>query len=276
VTASAAAQTASVSPKAAAAPTCSAAAPAPSGPSTAVALRAFRDDHPGVEVVLVAADEQESSRDALLRGDLDLAFSYNSETDEYVEAIAVVEDNWVILTRRDSAIASLDNPGFAALDQQDLVAWARRWRGQAELEDGWARRGIAPKIVYRTDDNLALQRLVAAGLGHACIGRVAASRAVDPALTWLEPREAGPAQRTIAVCYARHRPLTATARTLITAIRSQAGLGPALAGQVDEHTPGGVRPLHLGSVRGRASGDLRRGRQAADQGRAPGPFGKNT
>ena len=112
------------------------------------ALRAFRDDHPGVEVVLVAADEPESSRGALLRGHLDLAFSYNSETDEYVEAIGVVEDAWVILTRRDSAIASLDRPGFAALDQQDLVAWARRWRGQAELEDGW-RRGIAPKIVYR-------------------------------------------------------------------------------------------------------------------------------
>jgi len=186
------------------------------------ALRAFRDDHPGVEVVLVAADELESSRDGLLRGDFDLAFSYNSETDEYIEAIAVVEDSWVILTRRDSAIASLDRPEFTVLDQQDLVAWARRWRGQAELEDGWARRGIAPKIVYRTDDNLALQRLVAAGLGHACIGRVAASRAVDPALTWLEPDEAT-AQRTIALCYARHRPVTATARTLITAIRSQGG-----------------------------------------------------
>src|SRR6476469_6240135 len=190
--------------------------------TAAAELRAFRDDHPGVEVVLVAADELEYSRDAVLRGDLDLAFSYNSETDEYIEAIAVVEDSWVILTRRDSAIANVDSPGFAVLDQQDLVAWTRRWRGQAELEDGWARRGIAPKIVYRTDDNLALQRLVAAGLGHACIGRVAASRAVDPALTWLEPDEAT-AQRTIAVCYARHRPVTATARTLITAIRSQGG-----------------------------------------------------
>lgn len=103
-------------------------------------------------------------------------------------------------------------------------------RGQAALEDGWARRGIAPKIVYRTDDNLALQRLVAAGLGHACIGRVAASRAVDPALTWLEPDEAT-AQRTIALCYARHRPVTATARTLITAIRSQGGVfGPVRSG----------------------------------------------
>ncbi|HEY2270092.1 MAG TPA: LysR family transcriptional regulator [Streptosporangiaceae bacterium] len=184
------------------------------------ALRAFRDDHPGVEVVLVAADDPEDSRDALRRGELDLAFSYNSETDEYIEAIGVVDDPWVILTRRDSAIAGLDDPGFEALDGQDLVAWTRRWRGQADLEDTWARRGIAPRIVYRTDDNLALQRLVAAGLGHACIGRVVAGGAVHPSLTWLEPHEAPPT-RTIALCYARHRPMTATARTLITAIRAQ-------------------------------------------------------
>jgi DNA-binding transcriptional LysR family regulator len=185
------------------------------------ALRAFRDDHPGVEVVLIAADDTDSSRAALRRGDLDLAFSYNPETDEYVEAIPVLDDPWVILTRRDSAIASLDHPGFGVLDQRDLVAWTRRWRPQAELEDTWARRGIAPRIVYRTDDNLALQRLVAAGLGHACIGRVAASRAVDPGLTWLEPHDPA-APRIIALCYPRHRPVTATARSLITSIRAQA------------------------------------------------------
>jgi len=184
------------------------------------ALRAFRDDYPGVEVVLIAADDADTSRAALHRGDLDLAFSYDPETDEYVEAIAVMEDPWVILTRRDSPIVSLGHPGFEVLDQRELVAWTRRWPAQAELEDAWARRGIAPKIVYRTDDNLALQRLVAAGLGHACIGRVAASRAVDPSLTWLEPDESPP-PRTIALCYPRHRPVTATARSLISAIRAQ-------------------------------------------------------
>jgi DNA-binding transcriptional LysR family regulator len=185
------------------------------------ALRAFRDDHPGVEVVLSAADDPDVSRAALRRGELDLAFTYDSETDEYVEAIAVLQDPWVILTRRDSAIASLERPGFGVLDRLDLVAWSRRWPAQAELEDTWARRGIAPKIVYRTDDNLALQRLVAAGLGHACIGRVAASRALDPALTWLEPHEPA-SPRTLALCYPRHRPVTATARSLISAIRAQA------------------------------------------------------
>lgn len=184
------------------------------------ALRAFRDDHPGVEVVLVAADDPESSRDALRRGDLDLAFSFNPETDEHVEAIPVLEDPWVILTRMDSPIANLERPGFDVLHQLDLVAWSRQWTAQVELEETMQRRGIMPKIVYRTDDNLALQRLVAAGLGHACIGRIAASRAVDPMLTWLAPYEPMPS-RTIALCYPRHREITATTRSLIAAITAQ-------------------------------------------------------
>jgi len=101
-----------------------------------------------------------------------------------------------------------------------VVAWTHRWMAQIEIEEAWERRGIVPKIVYRTDDNLALQRLVAAGLGHACIGRLAASRAVDPALTWLLPREPL-ALREIVLCYPRRRRLSATALALITAIRAQ-------------------------------------------------------
>ena len=188
------------------------------------ALHAFRGEHPGVEVMLSETDETgdlESCRDALRRGDLDLAFSRNPEPDEFVEAVPLLDDPWVILTRRDSALAELQRPGFDVLDGLDVVAWTHRWRGQLELEEAWQRRDITPKIVYRTDDNLALQRLVAAGLGHACIGRLAARRAVDPALTWLSPRESL-SPRPIVLCYPRRRQMTATALALITAIRAQA------------------------------------------------------
>ena len=133
----------------------------------------------------------------------------------------MLDDPWVILTRRDSAIAELHRPRFDVLDGADLVAWTRRWQGQRELEQAWARLAIAPRIVYRTDDNLALQRLVAAGLGHACIGRLAARRAVDPSLTWLSPRDVL-STRQVALCYPRQRPMTATARALIAAIRQTA------------------------------------------------------
>jgi DNA-binding transcriptional LysR family regulator len=187
------------------------------------ALHAFRGEYPGVEVVLSEADETDEvgCRDALRKGDLDLAIFHNAEPDEFVEAIPLLDDPWVILTRRDSAIAELERPGFDVLDGLDVVAWSHRWRAQLELEEAWERRGVAPKIVYRTDDNLALQRLVAAGLGHACIGRLAARRAVDPALTWLSPREPL-GKREIALCYPRRRQMTATALALVTAIRAQA------------------------------------------------------
>jgi DNA-binding transcriptional LysR family regulator len=187
------------------------------------ALHAFRGEYPGVEVVLSEADETDEvgCRDALRKGDLDLAIFHNAEPDEFVEAVPLLDDPWVILTRRDSAIAELERPGFDVLDGLEVVAWSHRWRAQLELEEAWERRGVAPKIVYRTDDNLALQRLVAAGLGHACIGRLAARRAVDPALTWLSPREPL-GKRQIALCHPRRRQMTATALALITAIRAQA------------------------------------------------------
>jgi DNA-binding transcriptional LysR family regulator len=187
------------------------------------ALQAFRDDHPGVEVVLSEVDDSAGVADALRKGRLDLAFIHNPEPDEFIEAVPVLEDSWVILTRRDSAIAEVQRPGLDMLDGVELVAWTHRWQVQRELEQAWTRRGIAPKIVYRTDDNLALQRLVAAGLGHACIGRLAARRAVDPSLTWLSPRDFL-SPREIALCYPRQRQMTATLRALIAAIRKQTAL----------------------------------------------------
>jgi DNA-binding transcriptional LysR family regulator len=185
------------------------------------ALRAFREVHPAAEVVLSEINDSPDVADALRKGLLDLAFTHNPDPEEFIETVPVIEDPWVILTRRDSPVARLERPGFDALDRVDVVAWTHRWRVQAELEQAWSRRGIAPKIVYRTDDNLALQRLVAAGLGHACIGRLAASRAVDPSLTWLSPREFL-SRREIALRYPRQRRMTATSLALITAIRAQA------------------------------------------------------
>src|SRR6266581_4388319 len=190
------------------------------------ALRAFRDDHPGVEVVLVAADELESSRDGLLRGDFDLAFSYNSETDEYIEAIAVVEDPMVILTRRDSAIASLDRPEFTVLDQQDLVAWARRWRGQATLEDGRAR----PRL-HRAGGRQPGRRpgadLAGAGRGHG------------PADDCLVLRQAPPGDRDRPHAHHGH-PLPGRV-SFSAGLRAgqvwvgQVWVGQVWVGQVDEH-----------------------------------------
>jgi DNA-binding transcriptional LysR family regulator len=186
------------------------------------ALRLLRDEWPGIEVVLTETSDDPRLVDWLAQGRLDLALTINQQPDDRIELIRLFDDPWVVLTRRDSELAGADRPSFDLLDGADVVAWTSRWEVQNELEAVWRRRGINPRVVYRTDDNLALQRLVAAGLGHACIGRLAAQRAIDPSLTWLEPPDVL-STRTVALCHPRRRDLAEAARALSAALRAQFG-----------------------------------------------------
>jgi DNA-binding transcriptional LysR family regulator len=186
------------------------------------ALRTLREQRPDVEVVLSEIDDNARTFDQMAAGRLELAFLVNPEPDDRITSIPLLDDPWVILTRRDSELAAAEVPTFDLLDGVDVVAWNRRWRTQRELETAWRRRAISPRVVYRTDDNLALQRLVAAGYGHACLDRLSASGAVEPSLTWLEPKEIL-VPRTIALCHPRHRDASASALTLMNAVRSQFG-----------------------------------------------------
>lgn len=186
------------------------------------ALRTLREQRPDVEVVLSEIHIAGSTFDRLASGDLDLAFMVNPEPDERIRAIPLLDDPWVILTRRDSELASSPEPSFDQLDGLELVAWTRRWRTQLELEEVWRRRGISPRIVFRTDDNLTLQRLVAAGYGHACLDRLGARGAIEPSLTWLEPKERL-IPRQIALCHPRRRDPSGAAQTIMDAVRAQFG-----------------------------------------------------
>lgn len=186
------------------------------------ALRLLREEQPGVEVVLSDTEEHPRVGDWLAEGRLDLALTINQEPDDRIEVIRLFEDPWVVLTRRDNPLADAERPTFELLDGVDVVAWTSRWTSQRTLEDAWRRRGISPRVVYRTDDNLALQRLVAAGLGHACIGRLSARQAIDSSLTWLEPPDVL-TPRTVALCHPRRRHLADAARTLSAALQTQFG-----------------------------------------------------
>jgi DNA-binding transcriptional LysR family regulator len=186
------------------------------------ALRALREERPDVEVVLTEIRDSTTTFGRLASGQLDLAFMVNPEPDQRVHSMPLLDDAWGILTRRDSELAAAESPSFDLLDGVDVVAWTRRWRTQIELEEAWRRRGITPRVVYRTDDNLALQRLVAAGYGHACVDRLGATGAVEPSLTWVAPKEVL-IPRTIALCHPRHRDLSGSALRLMDAIRTQFG-----------------------------------------------------
>ncbi len=184
------------------------------------ALQVIRERFPGMEVVLSDTSEDPRLADWLADGRLDLALAINREPDDRLELIHLFEDPWVILTRRDSELARAEHVSFEMLDARDIVSWPSRSEMQRQLEAAWRRRGIAPHVVYRSDDNLVIQRLVAMGLGHALMGRMAARRAIDPALTWLEPPDIL-SPRAVQLCHPRGRELPDAAKALSRALRSE-------------------------------------------------------
>jgi DNA-binding transcriptional LysR family regulator len=186
------------------------------------ALRELGARQPGVEVALVDCERREDAIDALTGGRLDLAFAVDPQPHDAIDAVPLLVDSWVLVTWRGSPLADAERPTLDLLDGQQVVAWNQHWQSQIELEEIWRRRGIAPRVVYRTDDGVVLQRLVAARLGHACVSRLIGERPLDPALTSLVPREALPT-RTIALCHARGRRMSAAAQAFIEIVREQSG-----------------------------------------------------
>src|SRR5580693_2544626 len=103
------------------------------------ALRTLREERPDVEVQLAEIRTNSQTYDQLADGQLDFALLVNPEPDERIQSIPLLDDPWVILTRRDSELAAVENPTFDLLDGVDIIAWNRGWRTQAELEEAWRR-----------------------------------------------------------------------------------------------------------------------------------------
>jgi DNA-binding transcriptional LysR family regulator len=192
-------------------------------------LANLRRTNPGIEVSLINAGTAETLAQQLHQGQVDVGLYINIEADERVVTTPLFEDSWVVIAHRDNPIAGSASITLDALDGQEMIAWHQRWRAQANLERLWRQRGIRPRIVYRTDDNMMIQVLVANGLGCACVGALAAGDLIDPRLRRLAMRDEVP-PRTLSLCWARDREPPPAAVVLSDAIRSVAARRSLSAG----------------------------------------------
>lgn len=183
------------------------------GALLAAPLADLRRSSPGIEVSLINAGTAETLAQQLHQGQVDIGLYINIEADERVVTTPLLEDTWVVIAHRDNPMAASSSITLDALDGEEMIAWHQRWRAQANLERLWRQRGIRPRIVYRTDDNMMIQLLVANGLGSACIGALAASELIDPQLRRLALRDEVP-PRTLSLCWARDREPPAAAVVL--------------------------------------------------------------
>jgi molybdate transport repressor ModE-like protein len=145
----------------------------PSGSATIVpaALAALTKRHPGLEVTLAEAEPPESLE--LLRGgecDVALAFEYPGvEVDEgsgLVKRPLAVDPLHAVLPA-DHPLAAPRRVDLRRLRDATWIAGCPRCRGH--LVHLCAEAGFAPRIAYATDDHVAVQAMVGAGLGVALL-----------------------------------------------------------------------------------------------------------
>jgi len=145
----------------------------------------LRSENPGADLTLAEAEPPEALR--LLRaGYVDMALVFMHEPDvtgHGARATMLVDEPVCLVTRAEQPDAP--SPGSVP----DLAAHAReRWiagcdRCRAYLLQQCARAGFTPKIAFTTDDYVAAQALVAAGLGLTILPALALRAARHPGIT---------------------------------------------------------------------------------------------
>jgi DNA-binding transcriptional LysR family regulator len=172
-------------------------------------------DHPGIRVELLEAEPPDSV-DRLLRGECDiaLAFRYPGASaglpPDLVET-PLLEDRLTVLLPVGHPLARRHAVRLADLADERWIAGCPRCR--ANLVQICADEGYTPDVVFTTDDNLAVQSLVAAGVGIALMPALVLSFLCHAKVTG-RPVEPDQRRRVLAYVLREHLRIPATALVL--------------------------------------------------------------
>ena len=147
------------------------------------AVAAFQRRYPDVELAMVQAEPDEATQ--LLRaGELDLAVLYDFEgipggLDEALDTVHLIDDRYDLLVARDHPLADRARVRMSELADE---RWINSTQGcgcrQAVLQ-ACAKAGFEPNVAFETDEILAVQALVANGMGVTLMPQLALT-AVHP------------------------------------------------------------------------------------------------
>src|SRR6266540_1680682 len=189
----------------------------PSSSATLVpaALARLRASHPLVGVSLVEA-EPPTSLSLLRRGDCDLALTFeypgvvSDEGEDYAKVPLLADPLLAVLP----AGHPLAGPGALRLDQLSEETWiAGCERCRDHLLRACAAAGFTPRIAFATDDYVAVQRLVAVGLGVALLPELVLGTVQLPGML-ARPLTSAPERRILVVTPAAAQQPPAVAATV--------------------------------------------------------------
>lgn len=172
-------------------------------------------EHPGLGVGLVEAEPPEAL-DALRRGAVDVALVFEHDRSpldvEGLRAVPVLAEELFLVragsgpqpgtdpgrdSATDEAAASSGEVDLAPLADAAWIAGCERCR--ADLVGRCERAGFTPRVAFETDDYVAVQALVASGVGVSLLPALALRAHRDPRVT--VRALPGAARRVLAVTY---------------------------------------------------------------------------
>jgi DNA-binding transcriptional LysR family regulator len=187
-------------------------------------------DHPGLGVGLVEAEPPEAL-DALRRGAADVALVFEHDRSpvdvEGLRAVPVLAEELFLVRATAAAVASGGGERAPSADAVPVdlatlsdAAWiAGCERCRADLVGRCERAGFTPRVAFETDDYVAVQSLVAAGVGVSLLPALALRAHRDPRVD-VRPLP-GAARRVLAVTYGE-RPAPGAAAVVEGLVRAAA------------------------------------------------------
>lgn len=169
-------------------------------------VRRVRAESPDVEVSLIERDTNDELIGPLLAGELDVAFVTGPLDDPRLELIDLGTDPFVLLLpegspltpARRGPVSATALRGIPLIGQQDCTC-------QTQIDDGLRSCGIAPRYLFRTNDNGAVQAMVRSGIAPAVMPSLAVDWE-DPEVTIWDVTEIEPRTILIALPAGAHRP----------------------------------------------------------------------
>lgn len=136
-------------------------------------LRLFRNEWPGVEVMLQEAVCDTDLQDQVTDGELDLAFSTLPAVGGPFETTQILRDPYVLMVSAESPLAQRPGPPDALELAALPLAVFRTHPGLPSEEDYLRARGIPVSVALRSDNNSTIQGLVAQGVCAGLVPRLA-------------------------------------------------------------------------------------------------------
>jgi DNA-binding transcriptional LysR family regulator len=147
------------------------------------AIAAFADRYPEVELGLITA-EPEAATQLLRAGELDLAVIYDFDAeggglDEALDAVALIEDRYELLLARDHPLADKNRIRMSDLADERWINSTGASGCSLIVRRACQQAGFEPRVAFETDEILAIQALVANGMGVSLMPQLALN-AVHP------------------------------------------------------------------------------------------------